>query len=151
MGTEDAALCQLEETIRRYAHVYRALLRQCHEGILLVTPEMTVLRLVHPLMGYAEADVIGVPLLSFVHPEDAAVVSEAFARVLAIHCNYRNITQHKRHEEMAQCMAAYLACPEYAMSTLLRRGNCRSKHLTLDPPEGITVPAAFVPPPKPQV
>ena len=105
-------------------------------------------------MGYAEADVIGVPLLSFVHPEDAAVVSEAFARLLsgqaetamceyrtvvrdgtwrwlelqitnllddpdfgAILCNYRNITQRRRHEEMAQCLAAYLACPEYAMST----------------------------------
>jgi PAS domain S-box-containing protein len=154
LETEDSAIFQLEETIRRNTRVFQALLRQSHEGILLVTPEMTVLRLIHPLMGYPESELIGLPILSLVHPKDVASVSEAFSSILtqqtqttvceyrtvtkdgacrwlelqmtdllddpdveAVLFNYRDITQRKQHEEMAQCMAAYLACPEYAMFT----------------------------------
>jgi PAS domain S-box-containing protein len=156
---DSAAVVQLEEAIRRNARVFEALLRHSQEGIVLVTPGMNVLRLIHPLTGYTESELVGRPFLSFIHPEDIASVNEGFSQLLnrqrqifvcecramgrdgawhwlelkmsdllddpdvgAILFNYRDVGQRKQFEEMAQCMNAYLACPEYAMFTQDRDG-----------------------------
>jgi PAS domain S-box-containing protein len=151
---EDQALARLQAAIARNLRVFEVLLHRCNEGIALVTPEMTLLRLVHPLMSYHSSEILGASFLSYVHPDDAASVSTAFAQLLAgekqttvcecralendgtwrwiemqmtdllddpdiaaILFNYRNITCRKQYQETAQRLAAYLACPEYAMFT----------------------------------
>jgi hypothetical protein len=77
---EDLASGELQETIRRHARVFEALLCRCHEGIVLVTPEMNLLRLVHPVIGHSAPEWVGSSVLSFIHPDDAASLSAAFAQ-----------------------------------------------------------------------
>jgi PAS domain S-box-containing protein len=85
LETEDSASYQLETAIRRNSRVFRAFLEQTREGILLVTAEMTLLRLIHPLLGYPESELLGLSLLSFLHPDDTKLISDAFARLLGRH------------------------------------------------------------------
>ena len=149
---EAPSLHLLEETIRRNARVFQALLYRNQEGIVLVTSEMILLRVVHPILNHTESELIGLSPLSFVHPDDAASLQRAFSQLLAgqektavcefraadsdgswrwlelhmtdllddpdvaaILFNYRDVTSRKQYQEMAQRLAAYLGCSEYAM------------------------------------
>ncbi len=151
---EAPGLHLLEETIRRNARVFQALLFRNQEGIALVTSEMILLRVVHPILNHTESELIGLSPLSFIHPDDAASLQQAFSHLLAgqektatcecraadtdgswrwlelhmtdllddpdvaaILFNYRDVTERKLYREMAQRLAGYLACPEYAMFT----------------------------------
>jgi PAS domain S-box-containing protein len=80
---EDLASGQLEETVGRQVRVFEVLLNRSREGILLVTPEMNILRVVHTAIGYPAAELLGSSLLSFIHPDDMAMVSASFAQLLA--------------------------------------------------------------------
>lgn len=82
LETENASLRQLEETVRRNARLIQALLSKSRDGFLLVTPHMTVLRVIHSVLGNIDANVAGRPVLAKIHPEDRACFTEAFARLL---------------------------------------------------------------------
>lgn len=49
---------------------------------MLLTPEMTILRLIHSVLGNSENELLGQPLLSMVHSEDSPAVGEAFSSLL---------------------------------------------------------------------
>jgi PAS domain S-box-containing protein len=78
----NANLRLLDETLRRNAHLFEALVNKSKEAFLLVTPRMTVLRLVHSVLGYSDADMAGQPMLSVIHPDDREMVSDCFSRLL---------------------------------------------------------------------
>jgi PAS domain S-box-containing protein len=80
---ENASLRRLEETIRVNNHFFEALLRSCHEAIVLLNPALTVVRLVHSIMGYTEKDILGQSVLAFTHPNDAPLLENACASLLS--------------------------------------------------------------------
>ncbi|MGD0435793.1 MAG: PAS domain-containing protein [Bryobacteraceae bacterium] len=57
-------------------------MRKSQEGILLVTPKMMVLRLVHAAFGHSDADVAGQSVLLFIHPDDRDRFQQVFSRLL---------------------------------------------------------------------
>jgi PAS domain S-box-containing protein len=83
LEAENANLRQLDETVRRNVRLFQALLRNSQDGFLLVTPQMTFLRMIHSVLGNSDQDVVGRPVLSIVHPDDHVQVSEAFSRLLS--------------------------------------------------------------------
>lgn len=94
LEVENARLRHWEETVRRNSRLVQALLTKSREGILLVTPQMTFLSVFHSILGRNDQSLVGLPLLSVVHPEDHACALEAFASVLAnpsesITCQWR--------------------------------------------------------------
>src|SRR6202042_984848 len=68
---ENANLQKLDAAIRANNHRFEAILRASREAIMLISPALTVVRLIHSMLGYAERDVLGQSVLTFVHPEDA--------------------------------------------------------------------------------
>ena len=82
---ENTELRQLEDTIRSNMHLFEALLRNSREAILLITPEMTILRLIHSVLGYSEADLLGHQIQAFIHPDDSGVLERSFSQLLAGH------------------------------------------------------------------
>jgi len=83
LEAQNANLRQLEETIGRNARLIDALLKKSHDGFLLVTPQMTVLRVIHSVLGNNDDTLAGRPLLAKIHPEDRAQATEAFSRLLS--------------------------------------------------------------------
>jgi len=79
---ENDNLRKLEQTIRRNIYLFDALLRASKEGIMLLTPELTILRVIHSALGYAERDLLGEPLLSFIHPDDAGSLRESWSKLV---------------------------------------------------------------------
>ena len=53
LEAENAYLRELEETVRRNARMVEALLAKSHDGFMLVTPQLTVLRIMHSEIGRA--------------------------------------------------------------------------------------------------
>jgi PAS domain S-box-containing protein len=82
LEAENANLRQLDETVRSNARLVHALLKKSQDGFLLVTPQMTFLRMIHSVLGTTDDDVAGRPVLSNVHPDDRERFSEAFSRLL---------------------------------------------------------------------
>ena len=70
---ENARHRRLEETIQRNARLFDAILQKCNEGILLISPDLIVLRLVHSSAGYQEVEVVGQSALSVIHPTTQAI------------------------------------------------------------------------------
>jgi PAS domain S-box-containing protein len=83
LEAENAALRQLQETVRRNSRIFQALLSKSREGFLLVTPQLTFLKAIHSALGNNEEDLAGRSLLETIHPDDCARVSGAFASLLA--------------------------------------------------------------------
>jgi PAS domain S-box-containing protein len=81
LESEASRLRHLEETIQRNTHLSEALLNNSSEGIALVTPEMTILKVVHGLMSHPHTDLCGQHILTFFHCDDAAVVKQAVDRL----------------------------------------------------------------------
>jgi PAS domain S-box-containing protein len=79
---QNAAMQQLEQTISRNVYLFGALLSRSQDAIVLVTPEMTILRMVHSVLGYPENRSEGLPLLPFIDPDHGAKFQEAFSTVL---------------------------------------------------------------------
>ena len=79
---ENANLRKFEETIHRNIHLFDALLRGSHEAILLLSPALTIVRLVHSTLGYAEEDLLGESVLGFIHPDDAHLLEDCCANFL---------------------------------------------------------------------
>jgi len=79
---ENDNLRKLEETIRRNSYLFDMLLRESREAILLLNPELTILRLVHSTLGYSEKDLLGQPALAFIHPDDAHLVEHCCSNLL---------------------------------------------------------------------
>ena len=73
---ENDNLRKLEETIRRNSYLFDMLLRGSREAILLLNPELTILRLVHSALGYSERDLLGQPVVAFIHPDDAHLLEK---------------------------------------------------------------------------
>jgi len=82
LEAENSSLRQFEQTLRRNEGLFTALLRGSRESIVLLSAQMTFLRVVHSLLGYQDEDLAGQSLLSVVHPDDFSAASEAFTRVL---------------------------------------------------------------------
>ena len=80
---ENSNLRKLEEAIHANNHFFEALLRASHEAIVLLSPSLTVVRLVHSIVGYAEKDVLGQSVLAFTHPTDRPLLENACARLLS--------------------------------------------------------------------
>jgi PAS domain S-box-containing protein len=83
LEAENAHFRDLEETVRRNARLVEVLLDKSHDGFLLVTPQLTVLRIMHSALGNTDENLAGRPVLTKVHPEDRARVAEAFSRLLS--------------------------------------------------------------------
>lgn len=79
---ENENLRKLEQTIRRNSYLFDVLLRASQEAILLVNPELTILRLIHSTLGYLEKDLLGESLLAFIHPDDAHRLEDCLADLL---------------------------------------------------------------------
>jgi len=79
---ENDNLRKLEETIRNNSHLFDMLLRGSREAILLLNPELTILRLVHSTLGYSEGDLLGQPVLAFIHPDDAQLLGDCCSNLL---------------------------------------------------------------------
>jgi len=82
LEAENSSLRQVEQTLRRNAGLFKALLSSSHEGIILLTAHMTFLRVAHSLLGYNDEDLAGQSLLTVVHPDDCSAASAAFGRVV---------------------------------------------------------------------
>jgi PAS domain S-box-containing protein len=82
LESENARLRHLDETVRRNARLFEALLRKSQDGFSLVTPEMTFLRVIHSALGHDEESLLGRSVLTKIHPDDHAQVRDAFARLL---------------------------------------------------------------------
>lgn len=81
LEAENARLRELDETIRRNAHLVHVMLEKSHDGITLVTPEMTILTTVHSVLGHRGDDLAGRSVIDLVHPSDHARVREAFTNL----------------------------------------------------------------------
>jgi PAS domain S-box-containing protein len=80
---ENANLRRLDDTIRRNMRLFDRILFRSREGILLLTPDMIILRLIHSSVGYTAVDLSGQPVLQFVHPEDASRFRKSFSELLS--------------------------------------------------------------------
>ena len=86
IAEKEAEISQLRglgDTIRRNARLFSVLLEKSHEGIVLIAPDLIVLRLIHSSVGYKEQEVSGQSLLSFVHPDDVDSLRNSFDLLLA--------------------------------------------------------------------
>lgn len=83
LEAENAALRQLEDSLRRNTRLFEAVVTRCREGIVLVTPQLTFLRLIHSVIGNSDRELVGQSILTVIHPDDAAVASSALERVAA--------------------------------------------------------------------
>jgi PAS domain S-box-containing protein len=83
LETENATLRHLDDTLRRNIRLFEALLAHSQDGFLLVTPQLTCLKVAHSVLGNSDRELIGQSLLSIIHPEDAAQVQETFDRLLS--------------------------------------------------------------------
>jgi len=88
---ENDNLRKLEETIRRNSYLFDVLLRASQEAILLVNPELTILRLIHSTLGYSENDLVGESVLAYIHPEDAHRLEVCLVDLLRNHAEARAI------------------------------------------------------------
>jgi PAS domain S-box-containing protein len=82
LEAENAALRQLQETVRRNAKIFEAVLSKSHEGFLLVTPQLTFLRAIHSVLGNRDEELVGRSLLTKIHPDDGAYITRAFVGLL---------------------------------------------------------------------
>ena len=83
LESENAVLRQLDEAFRRNVRLFEALLARSQDAILLVTPQLTFLKVVHSVLGNTDRELTGQPVLSVLHPDDGASVREAFERLLS--------------------------------------------------------------------
>lgn len=88
---ENDNLRKLEETIRRNSHLFDVLLRASQEAILLINPELTILRLIHSTLGYSENDLVGESVLAYIHPDDAHRLQDCLADLLRHHAEARAV------------------------------------------------------------
>ncbi len=95
LEAENAVLRQLDDAFRRNVRLFEALLARSQDAILLVTPQLTFLKVVHSVLGNTDRELTGQPVLSVLHPDDGARVSETFGRLLS--------GQHK--SVMCECRA----------------------------------------------
>jgi PAS domain S-box-containing protein len=82
LEAENASLRQLDATISRNTRLVQALLNRRHDGILLITPQLTFLRVVHSVLGNADQSLAGSSVLLSIHPEDRTGVCAAFSSLL---------------------------------------------------------------------
>jgi PAS domain S-box-containing protein len=83
LEAENAMLRQLDDAFRRNIRLFEALLARSQDAILLVTPQLTFLKVVHSVLGNTDRELTGQPVLSVFHPDDGARVSEALGRLLS--------------------------------------------------------------------
>ena len=83
LEVENARLLSLEKSLCRNARLFEALLAHSHDSIVLMTPQLTFLKVVHSVLGYNDCELAGQPLLPMVFPDDVPVVSETFERVVS--------------------------------------------------------------------
>ncbi|HTS49423.1 MAG TPA: PAS domain-containing protein [Bryobacteraceae bacterium] len=88
---ENDNLRKLEETLRRNSYLFDMLLRGSREAILLLNPELTILRLVHSTLGYSARDLLGQPVLAFIHPDDAHLLEACCSDLLKSRAAARTI------------------------------------------------------------
>ena len=80
---ENANLRRLEQTIQANNHLFDALIRSIHEGMMLLNPRLIIVRLMHSTLGYSEKDVQGHSVLAYLHPEDASRFEQTCESVLS--------------------------------------------------------------------
>jgi len=97
LEAENASLRQLDETLRRNARLFGTLLNRSHDGIVLVTPQMNLLKIVHSVLGNSDEALSGQPVLSFVHPDDADLMRETFLQLL--NCQSKTATCKCRFQD----------------------------------------------------
>lgn len=83
LEAENAALRQLDDAMRRNIRFFEALLVHSQDAIVLVTPQLTFLKVVHSALGNSDQDLMGQSVLSAIHPEDAPQVRAALDRLLS--------------------------------------------------------------------
>ncbi|HYL78423.1 MAG TPA: PAS domain S-box protein [Bryobacteraceae bacterium] len=83
LEAENAMLRQLDEAFRRNSRLFEALLARSQDAILLVTPQLTFLKVVHSVLGNTDRELTGQPVLSVLHSDDGARVTESFGRLLS--------------------------------------------------------------------
>src|ERR1019366_3725999 len=60
---ENASLRHLDETIRRNARLFEALVSRSRDGAFLITPQMTFLKVIHSVLGNTDQTLAGRSLL----------------------------------------------------------------------------------------
>ena len=83
LESENARLRHLEETVRRNARLFEALLTKSQDGLLLVTPQMTFLKMVHSPLGNTDQALAGHSVLPLIHPDDREGFQKVFSHLLA--------------------------------------------------------------------
>jgi PAS domain S-box-containing protein len=71
LEAENATLRHLEETVQRNMRCFEALLASTQDSIVLLTPRLTILKIVHSVLGRTGHDLVGQSVFSVIHPEDA--------------------------------------------------------------------------------
>lgn len=96
---ENSNLRRLEETIRKNTRVFDVLLEKSREGILLITPDLIILRLVHSALGYQEQEMSGQSVYSLVHPDDMGFVKSSFDALLNSSVKSASCEFRARHKD----------------------------------------------------
>jgi PAS domain S-box-containing protein len=123
---ENASLRHLDETIRRNARLFEALVSRSRDGAFLITPQMTFLKVIHSVLGNTDQTLAGRSLLSIMHPEDRARVGEAFSALLeapgqSVVCDCRSRDQNGEWRWMEVEMTDMLDDPDVQAIVLNNR------------------------------
>lgn len=78
---ENARLRGLETAIRRNTTMFQALMAHSSEGITLLAPDGTVVRVVRSLLGYGPVQLSGAFMESLVHPDDRPIFADCLRKL----------------------------------------------------------------------
>jgi PAS domain-containing protein len=114
---ENLNLRKLDEILRKTLRLFDLVLAKSHEGIVLVTPDLVVLRLIHSAVGYQETEVSGQTVLSLIHPDDVAVFQKTFSELVngqakSAVCEFRIRQRDESYVQIAGEMTDLLDDPD---------------------------------------
>jgi PAS domain S-box-containing protein len=75
-------LNRLEDTLRRNNGLFEALLTASQDGIVLMSPDARIIRVIKSVLGYGSMLTSGLSLYDLIHPEDQAAMRECYSQIV---------------------------------------------------------------------